>query len=115
MRITGRRFSLLIGCIYTILILQGNQKIKLSQLFGLINIDKTSSSLSEFFTLYISSFMVREYKVSYSLRFAVNRYSQFRWTLQIKPLAGAPDSQSPLVITILLSSRISAANYKLRE
>lgn len=55
--------------------------------------------------------MVHEYKVGYSLRFTVNRDSQFRRTSQIKPHAGAPDGQSSLVITILYSSRISVANF----
>lgn len=41
--ITERRFHFMMDCSYIALIQEGNQKIKLNQLIGLMNMDKTSN------------------------------------------------------------------------
>lgn len=96
------------GCIYTTLIQQqGDQKIRLNQLFGLINMDKTSGLWSEFLLFAPAIFVVHEYKVRYSFRFTGSQG-------KIKFLAGTTNGKSSLVIITLLYSRILAASDKRR-
>ena len=73
---------------------------------GLINMDKTSSLQSAYFTLSVI-FVVHKYKVRYSFRFTGFEH-------KIKSLAGATNGKSSLMMTILFYSRIPAASDKPR-
>ena len=73
---------------------------------GLINMDKTSSLQSAYFTLSVI-FVVHKYKVRYSFRFT-------GFERKIKSLAGATNGKSSLMMTILFYSRIPAASDKPR-